>query len=351
LGSAGNLNTDLINIGAKLGYRFFSESRINPVVYFGLGVFNFKTGNSARFWDGYGAIGGGAELFVTNYLGLNLTTDFRYTTGDDFDASHTSTAKDAFLNLAFGLNYYFGGRGKAIPDDPVFTDNEGERDIQIEEVPEEDWEREEALADRSPATSQAAAYDPLTELKEKLLIKLAEKDREIRLLTAKLNAFEKRRVKLELQVGDQGSMTFISRTKDVRAEQLRRRLQAALDYFAVEDYEDAILSFKSILYEDPDGPLATTCWYWLGECHFNRGEFYAGIESFELAAVGAPVGSPKSEVSQVMLALSRWRLGEHGQAKARLEKILANISNSDFGPIVHEYLNELNTSGRVESTN
>ena len=156
---------------------------------------------------------------------------------------------------------------------------------------------------------------------------------------------------LELQVGDPGSVTFTTRTENVRAEQLRRRLQAALDYFAAEDYEDAILSFKSILYEDPDGPLATTCWYWLGECHYNRGEFYAGIESFELAAVRAPADSPKSEVAQIMLALSRWRLGEDDRAKDRLEKILANISNSDFGPIVHEYLIELSTSGRVESTN
>ncbi|MCG8608060.1 tetratricopeptide repeat protein [bacterium] len=342
----GNLDTDLINLGVKLGYRFLSESKFNPIAYFGLGVFNFKTGNSSRYWDGYGAVGGGAELFLTNYLGLNLTGDLRYTTGDDFDDRRSSTPKDSFVNLSLGMNYYFGGRGKNIPEGPEFGNSV--YGAEVEEIAASSWtvatNFEQPLTEEEP-------FDPVAELRNQLMESLAEKERTVGLLRAKVNAFEKRRAALEDQLRKHGQLEWTQPDLDPKTQQLQQRLQAGLAYFAEEKYEDAILSLKSILYEEPDGHLSPTCWYWLGECHFNRGEYHAAIESFEITALRAPVDSPKRETARIMLALCRWQLGEVEPAKSGLEEVLANISNSEFGPILHEYLIQLSAAEQVQSAN
>jgi TolA-binding protein len=342
----GNLDTDIINLGMKLGYRFLSESRFNPIVYFGLGAFNFKTGNSSRYWDGYGAVGAGAEVFLTNFLGLNVTSDLRYTTGEDFDQQSSSTPKDSFVNLSMGMNYYFGGRGRKIPDQIEFTNSEYGADI--EQIAASGWA---VPTDFEQPLSAEDPFNPVAELRDQLTKSLAEKERTIRLLTAKVNAFEKQRASLEQQLRNQGQREWGQPVWDPRGQQLHKRLQAGLDYYAAAKYEDAILSFKSILYEEPDGHLSPTCWYWLGECHFNRGEFHAAIESFEITALRAPVHSPKQEAARIMLALCRWKLGDVGPAKSGLEEVLAGISNSDFGPILHEYLIRLSAAEEVPSAN
>jgi len=131
------LETEMINIGLKLGYRFFHENRFNPIIYVGGGAFNFKQGNSQRFWDGYAAAGAGAEFFITNFLGLNVSGDYRYTTGDDFDGSRLGKGKDAFVNVAGGVVFYFGGRTRGEPHyveerpdlDYLFDEVEPEKDI------------------------------------------------------------------------------------------------------------------------------------------------------------------------------------------------------------------------------
>ncbi len=100
------LDTDMLNFGVKAGYTFLTSQIYQPFVYFGIGALNFSD-NNGRFWDGYVALGAGTEFFASTSLAVNVTADFRYTSGDGFDGGFNSGRKDGFLNLGLGFIYHF----------------------------------------------------------------------------------------------------------------------------------------------------------------------------------------------------------------------------------------------------
>ncbi|MCH6559494.1 LysM peptidoglycan-binding domain-containing protein [candidate division KSB1 bacterium] len=101
-----SLHTDMLNLGAKAGYTFLTSQIYQPYVYFGIGALNFSD-NSGRFWDGYAALGAGTEFFASTSLAVNVTADFRYTSGDGFDGGFDGSRKDGYLNLGLGFIYHF----------------------------------------------------------------------------------------------------------------------------------------------------------------------------------------------------------------------------------------------------
>ena len=102
-----SLNTDLLNFGAKAGYTFAGSQIYQPFIYFGLGALNFSENDYGRFWDGYAAVGAGTEFFASASLAVNVTADFRYTSGDGFDGGLKSGRKDGFFNLGLGFIYHY----------------------------------------------------------------------------------------------------------------------------------------------------------------------------------------------------------------------------------------------------
>ena len=62
---------------------------------------------SFSFWDGYVALGAGTEFFASDFLAVNVTADFRYTSGDGFDGGFDGSRKDGYLNLGLGFIYHF----------------------------------------------------------------------------------------------------------------------------------------------------------------------------------------------------------------------------------------------------
>jgi len=96
----------MLNFGVKAGYTFLTSQIYQPFIYVGLGALNFS-GNSGRYWDGYAALGAGTEFFASTSLAVNVTADFRYTSGDGFDGGLSGWRTDAFLNLGLGFIYHF----------------------------------------------------------------------------------------------------------------------------------------------------------------------------------------------------------------------------------------------------
>jgi len=99
-----SLDTDMLNFGVKAGYTFFTSHIYQPSIYFGFGALNYSD-DSGRSWDGYAALGAGTEFFVSDFLAVNMTADFRYTSGDAFDGGLSGFRTDGFLNLGLGFIY------------------------------------------------------------------------------------------------------------------------------------------------------------------------------------------------------------------------------------------------------
>ncbi|MCH8954572.1 outer membrane beta-barrel protein, partial [candidate division KSB1 bacterium] len=111
-----SLHTDMLNLGAKAGYTFLTSQIYQSYVYFGIGALNFGKFKylfevsplaSFSFWDGYVALGAGTEFFASDFLAVNVTADFRYTSGDGFDGGFDGSRKDGYLNLVLGFIYHF----------------------------------------------------------------------------------------------------------------------------------------------------------------------------------------------------------------------------------------------------
>ncbi|MFQ5772391.1 MAG: tetratricopeptide repeat protein [bacterium] len=333
LSDGSGLDTKFINMGMKLGYRFMQDKRLNPVVYFGLGVFNFAVNHGSRFWDGYGAIGTGTEFFVNNHISVNVTGDFRYTTGDDFDGSRNEQGKDGFFNVSFGLNYYLENRSRFTPETDTFELTD--QDSPIEEIASD----AEMMKDYTPMSDSTYSSERDSQ-KEELLKSIAEKNKIIRLLRVKLHSFDQQTQLLQDKLTDDGITTSVATHSEAANNLFNQNFRIGLDYFAAEQYEDAIFTFKSLLTENPTNPEANNCWYWLGECYYNIQDYDAAIAAFEQALMTMP-NSFKSEISQLMLGLSHWKSGDLTQAKADFEKILQNTHDGNLESLVHEYLVEL----------
>ena len=116
------LNTNMLNFGAKAGYTFAGSQIYQPFIYFGLGALNFSDNGNGRYWDGYAALGAGTEFFVSDFLAVNVTADFRYTSGDGFDGGIACAGKDGYLNLGLGFIYHFDRNSSPVDWDPFISE-------------------------------------------------------------------------------------------------------------------------------------------------------------------------------------------------------------------------------------
>lgn len=116
------LNTNMLNFGAKAGYTFAGSQIYQPFIYFGLGALNFSENGNGRYWDGYVALGAGTEFFVSDFLAVNVTADFRYTSGDGFDGGIAGAGKDGYLNLGLGFIYHFDRNSSPVDWDPFISE-------------------------------------------------------------------------------------------------------------------------------------------------------------------------------------------------------------------------------------
>lgn len=322
------LETSMLNIGGKLGYRFRNTKRFNPLFYLGLGGFNFKLNNSPRYWDIYGAAGAGAEIFVTRSLGVNLTGDFRYSSGDDFDGGSLAKGKDGYFNLSFGLNYYLGG----IPKSAMHQEWGS-------------WPADDRLAVDDIVAEQVNSTPDLTLLtfqRDELLVAVEEKESLIRLLRVKVESFDSEISRLEDSYYASGALgREHSNGPNTQADDpYFMQFQDGLTFYDAGEFEHSVEIFKSLVEFDAHNSQAGNWWYWLGESYFGAEDYVSATRAFQIA-LSKNNKKPKQHLVQLMLGVSNWNSGDLQTAKEDLQKLLSSNPNSQTEMLVQDYLEEL----------
>ncbi len=325
--SAGTLLTDMFNVGFKFGYRFLNGASFNPLLYVGSGGLSYEAKSGRRVYDGYGAVGGGAEVFVTNNFGLNLTADYRFTSGDDFDGAAGGRGKDAFLNLGFGLNYYFKGNPGKSQDYWAFT-------MPDELNAVENAETQEPVSQDDPAEIERQAM--LAYQRDQLLYSIEQRDQDIRLLQAKVTTLDAHADELSRQM----ELTAPAVGAELERDDSLVHYRNALVLFEAGYHENAIESFTALLRDHPSHAMVGNWWYWLGECQYSLANYEASTQSFESASVLLGSGS-KGEMTFLMLGLSQWKGGDPSAAKQTFEYLVSARPGSRFAELAKEYLAEL----------
>ena len=322
------LETGMLNVGGKLGYRFLNTKRFNPLFYVGLGTFYYELNNSPRYWDIYGAMGAGAEIFVTRSLGVNLTGDLRYSYGDGFDGSSLVKGQDGYFNLSFGMNYYLGGKPKSgmhwqpeswLPDDQMA----------VEEVVAEEF-------------NSGPDLTLLTFQRDELLEAVGKKERLIRLLRVKVKSFDSQIARLEDSFYSNGrnGKEYSNGQNMPTSDPYFMQFHDALTFYDAGQFESATEILKSLVKLDSQNAQTGNWWYWLGESYFGTEDYFSASRAFG-AALSKNNQKPKQRLIQLMLGVSHWNSGDLKQAKDDFEKLLSNNPNIQIEMLVQDYLAEL----------
>ncbi|MDR2461534.1 MAG: tol-pal system protein YbgF [Deltaproteobacteria bacterium] len=113
----------------------------------------------------------------------------------------------------------------------------------------------------------------------------------------------------------------------------RTRYNQALSLVRRKRYDQAAAAFRSFLTDFPGSSLAPNARYWLGECHYAKGEFSQAMVEFQRGVVDYPQ-SAKAPDCLLKLSYSQSRLGDGPGAMESLRVLLERYPGSESAELV-----------------
>jgi hypothetical protein len=104
-----DFNEGFMSFDMNLELYLFPHHTFTPFVFAGGGL------NAANYFtrtDSKVQAGGGFEFLVTASVGIKLFAEYNYLFTDELDGKISGDADDAYWRAGFGMNFYFGRRGK-----------------------------------------------------------------------------------------------------------------------------------------------------------------------------------------------------------------------------------------------
>ena len=112
-------NNGFMSFDLNLEANLFPFDTFTPFIYVGGGL---NASNYFKRTDSKVQGGGGVEFLATPRIGVKLFAEYNYLFTDELDGLEFGAADDVYWRMGFGLNLYFGRRGKSRKfDDDVPT--------------------------------------------------------------------------------------------------------------------------------------------------------------------------------------------------------------------------------------
>lgn len=103
------LNEGFMSFDLNLELILFPRHIFTPFLFVGGGL---NATNDFTRTDSKVQGGGGFELLVTESIGIKLFAEYNYLFTDELDGIISGEANDVYWRAAFGINFYFGKKGK-----------------------------------------------------------------------------------------------------------------------------------------------------------------------------------------------------------------------------------------------
>lgn len=113
--------------------------------------------------------------------------------------------------------------------------------------------------------------------------------------------------------------------------------QAGYSDYSRRLYDLALEGFEAALAADPDGPLAPTAQYWIGETLLARGDLPGAISAFEAVISRWPT-SEKRPAAELRKGVALVDSGQEAAGKALLEQVVQSRPGSPEAQSAREYL-------------
>ncbi|MCI0511986.1 tetratricopeptide repeat protein, partial [candidate division KSB1 bacterium] len=329
----GEFTTNMITVDLKGVFWLLSQRTFNPYIFAGLGIFNFSfpTSSSKRFFDGSVIIGSGFEWMLNPKLGLNTTLDYRYTTGDDFDA-HRGGTTDGYLNGRVGLTFYFRNKSEMSTPPVLARDTDFDPgligdDTTASDANQSNYDEQEFVALRS-------RLDNLNE-------KITEKENEIRELKVLITERNTEIVNKEKEKPQQLSKPpkANSAAGAAVAGDFAARYETGLERFYQRDYETTISIMSALIQTEPGNHLTSNCQYWIGEAYYGQRAYPDAVAAFE--KVLQYPNSPKLDDALLMLGKCYLSTGQRDQAKKLFSQLIQEYPDSEYIEKAEAFLSNL----------
>lgn len=327
--------TDLINADLKGNFDVFSKGFVRPYLTFGLGILSFehKSSSFGRFFDG-AIIGGGGFMFKVHRLfDLQVSGDYRFLTGDQFDDPNVGgkqgKANDGYLNVRAGLAYYLPKKAAGTP-----------QVIAMEKAPFYELEEEPQYSERqSQGEAETKDMEEYIKLKSKideLSTQIDSKESRISNIRGALQHKKQKKTSLSKTVSRQSSRPIL--TSSARSD-FTSTYEDALTNFYSKQHNGAISLFNFLLQRYPNHSLASSSQYWIGECNFAMGRYQEAIDAFQ--KVLSYKRSPKKDDSLFQLGKTYLKTGAGEGAKESFGQLIRDYPNSEYIFEARDYLSKL----------
>ena len=102
----------------------------------------------------------------------------------------------------------------------------------------------------------------------------------------------------------------------------------ATQYFHSKEYIPAIALFQKVADDAPQGNYADDCYFWIGESHYNLGDYAKAITAYQ--KVFSYIDTEKGDNAQYKLGQSFLKLGDKKQAINEFKKLIVLYPDSDY---------------------
>jgi TolA-binding protein len=327
-----SLGTSQLDINFKTGYRLWHQKKWNPLLYAGLGVFNYEFSGQTRYWDGYGTVGGGVEYFLGDRFGANLGADYRFTSGN-FD---TGIQKDRFITVGLAINYYLGGRR-------AFTDprskwvkaTQPEPDIEVRTISKSEEIEPERVTTNDPRVLQELTT--LTMQKSDLMSSLETREDAAKVLRTKVSSLDDYYQLLQVRAKITG--VEINQKANLH-DPTDVAFRNGLALYEASDYPAGIDTFSKLLRDHPNHRNAGNWWYWLGESFYGSGDYDAAAKCFRWSLLQAS-DNRRTEMAYLMIGLSLLKSGNPDKAQIEFTRLTKLAPGTPYETIANRCLTEI----------
>lgn len=335
------------------------QSKVRPFLLGGVGGLNFLfVDQNRRYNDAALLLGGGFRAFLNPALALNVSGDFKLTTGDDLDSKQYNSRNDAFFSFRTGLTYYLLpkpptiGREEILTQrtgrsDDIFLDFEPDSNSQGGEGPEYDdfVARLNALDSGDISNLSESGRKDVRQVNMQEYLRLKSKIDE---LNSKIENKESQISNLREDLGEKNgssppppgaSTSSYQPSGPIEITSFSAAYETALNKYYRRRYSEAVQIFEKLLERYPNHSMASNCEYWIGECYFGLGEYNMAIASFD-RVLQYPI-SLKKDDALLMMGRAYLQLNLRAKAEETFNKLIREYPDSEFVIKSEQYLRKL----------
>jgi tol-pal system protein YbgF len=311
-----------------LDFELLNKGKFHPYLVLGAGTYNYRQLNGSREIEPSGIGGLGVRWLLGHKFALDINGTYHFASSDRLDAI-LGSGNDRYASGRVGFSFFPGSSKGDPPKEELFSEKEMDN-AGMESAVEESTGMEMNAPDS--AAAQKEEYERLKSRVETLKQTLDSKENEISTLTATLAESKERVAQM------QNTMV----TQPLPASNnggVRGMYEQALNKFYARRYLEAAQMFTDLTGQFPNHPLASNCHYWIGESHFQLGNYQEAVEALNRVLQFSQ--SPKKDDALLMLGKSYAQIKRPEEARQAFTRLIQEYPNSEYVSKAEALLNRM----------